>query len=83
MKSFLKISQFGLFLVWAFTACEQPKQPHQLTFKSSGKVYYSLTDEEDLMLDSIQQKTFLFFLNEHHPERGRHIFLKFVLCRKK
>ncbi|MBK9096665.1 MAG: Tat pathway signal protein [bacterium] len=31
---------------------------------------YKLSTEEKIMLDSIQQKTFLFFLNERNPENG-------------
>jgi len=41
-----------------------------LTFKSNGKINYTLSTDEEIMLDSIQQKTFLFFMNEHHPEKG-------------
>ena len=70
MKNMLKISTLTLFVVLAFTACGQPKPPPPLTYKSSGKVNYTLTSEEKLRLDTIQQKTFLFFLNEHHPEWG-------------
>jgi hypothetical protein len=70
MKDLLKLSQLALFVVLAFTACEQPKQPRLLTFSCRGKVNYTLTPEEELILDTIQQKTFLFFLNEHHPEWG-------------
>ena len=70
MSNTLKICKVMLFAVLAFTACEQPKPPRPLTFKSSGNVNYNVTPEEELMLDSIQQKTFLFFLNEHHPVWG-------------
>jgi hypothetical protein len=31
---------------------------------------YKLSPEEEIMLDSIQQKTFLFFMNERNPENG-------------
>ena len=31
---------------------------------------YKLSAEEEIMLDSIQQKTFLFFMNERNPENG-------------
>ena len=31
---------------------------------------YKLTNEETILLDSIQQKTFLFFMNERNPENG-------------
>ena len=58
------------FVVLTLTACEPPQKPQQLVFKSQGKVNYPLTSDEELMLDSIQHKTFLFFLNEHHPEWG-------------
>ena len=56
-----------LLLVFAFTACYQPRQT---IFRSEGKVNYALTSDEETMLDSIQHKTFLFFLNERHPEWG-------------
>jgi hypothetical protein len=42
----------------------------QITFVSKGKVDYQLSPDETTMLDSIQQKTFQFFLHEHHPEWG-------------
>jgi hypothetical protein len=45
-------------------------QPQEVVFKSQGKVKYPLTPDEEIMLDSIQHKMFLFFLNEHHPEKG-------------
>ncbi len=48
-------------------ACNQPKQ---LVFESNGRVDYPLTAQEETLLDTIQKKTFLFFLNEHHPEWG-------------
>jgi len=31
---------------------------------------YKLSNEETILLDSIQQKTFLFFMNERNPENG-------------
>jgi hypothetical protein len=63
----MKISKVILILLLVLTAFE-PQQ--QFVFKSHGKVNYSLTPEQEIMLDSIQQKTFLFFWNEHHPEWG-------------
>ena len=56
-----------LLLVFAMTACEQPQK---LVFKSNGKVNYPLTPDEGLMFDSIQYKTFQFFLDEYHHEWG-------------
>jgi hypothetical protein len=58
------------FVVLTLIACKQPQKPQQLVFKSHGKVNFPLTSDEERMLDSIQQKTFLFFLNEHHPDWG-------------
>lgn len=63
----MKINKLLLLTVLALAACQQPKQ---LVFESNGRVDYPLTVQEEAMLDSFQQKTFLFFLNEHHPEWG-------------
>jgi hypothetical protein len=63
----MKISKILLIVVLALAACNQPQQ---IVFESKGKVDYALTSEQEVMLDSIQQKTFLFFVNEHHPEWG-------------
>lgn len=49
-------------------SCETPQQITE--FKSHGNVDYLLTDEDESMLDSIQQRTFQFFLHEHHPDWG-------------
>lgn len=68
MKKYATALRFMLVLLPALTACEQP-QP-TAAFRSFGKIDYPLTSAEETMLDSIQQKTFLFFLNEHHPEWG-------------
>lgn len=42
----------------------------ELTYKSFGKVDYPISESETLMLDSIQYQTFLYFMGEHHPEKG-------------
>lgn len=63
----MKIIQTILCSLLIFTACNQPCQTE---FKSRGKIAYPLTAIDEQMLDSIQQKTFLFFLNEHHPQWG-------------
>ncbi|OFX83593.1 MAG: hypothetical protein A2W99_15290 [Bacteroidetes bacterium GWF2_33_16] len=54
-------------LILIFYSCNQPQQ---IEFKSHGKVDYSITRDDEVLLDSIQRKTFLYFLNEHHPEWG-------------
>ncbi len=67
----MKISKLLLFLALVFVSCQQLlPQTQQLDFKSQGKIDYLLSGDDELMLDSIQRKTFLFFLNEHHPEWG-------------
>ena len=68
MKNRIKINTVLLFAIFStVSGCAQKQQP---AFKSFGKVNYAITAEESAMLDSIQHKTFLFFLHEHHPEKG-------------
>jgi hypothetical protein len=67
MKNHYRIVKVLLFLALAFIACEMPQQ---YTFMSKGQVNYPLSPGEELMLDSIQQKTFRYFLNEHHKDWG-------------
>ncbi len=57
-----------LLLILTFTI--SAAQSQEIVFRSNGKVNYPLTRDEEKMLDSIQHKTFLFFLNEHQPEMG-------------
>jgi len=62
---------FGLvFIISTILGNSACTQSEQLKYKSFGKVDYPVTPEELAMLDSIQYKTFLYFLNEHHPETG-------------
>jgi hypothetical protein len=56
-----------LALLISASGCAQTQQQ---TFKSHGKIKYPITADETAMLDSIQYKTFLYFLNEHHPDKG-------------
>ena len=64
----MKISKVLLFMFFPFVICTA--QTKDIVFVSHGKVSYPLTPDEEKMLDSIQHKTFLFFLNEHQPEKG-------------
>ncbi|MBE0639022.1 MAG: Tat pathway signal protein [Bacteroidales bacterium] len=66
----MNIKIIAFIIAVTLNACQQPQTQQQLTFTSHGKVDYPITPEDELMLDSIQQKTFLFFLHEHHPEWG-------------
>lgn len=56
-----------MLAVLLLASCNQQAQTN---FTSKGRVSYNLTAGEEAMLDSIQQKTFQFFLMEHHPEWG-------------
>jgi hypothetical protein len=67
MKNHLKKIKVVLILALALIACGMP-QPG--TFTSKGKIKYKITPEEEALLDSIQKKTFQFFMGEHHPEWG-------------
>jgi hypothetical protein len=65
-----------IVLMLTISACNQPLNPmqtseqQQLIFKYQGAIDYPFSQEDEQMLDSIQKKTFLFFLHEHHPEWG-------------
>ena len=39
-------------------------------FVYKGKLGYNLSKSDELMLDSIQRKTFDYFLHENNPELG-------------
>lgn len=62
---FSKIIFFALFI--SISGCAQSQQQ---IYKSFGKINYPITPAEAVMLDSIQHKTFLYFLNEHSPDKG-------------
>ena len=64
----MKISKVLMLLFFTFTM--GIVQSQQIVFKSKGNVNYQLAPDEKAMLDSIQHKTFLFFLHEYHPEKG-------------
>ncbi len=66
----LKILCVLVCILFTLPMCDsQPQQP-QYVFGSKGKIDYLLNSNDVALLDSIQQKTFLFFMNEHHPEWG-------------
>jgi hypothetical protein len=64
----MKISKVFALGVMAAVICAAT--PPVTVFKSGGKVNYALTPGDESMLDSIQHKTFLFFVNEIQPEKG-------------
>ncbi len=59
-----------VFLLLVFSVSMGAAQSKMVVFKSSGRVNYPVSHEDETMLDSIQHKTFLFFLGERHPEWG-------------
>jgi hypothetical protein len=63
MKKIYPLIVAALFVA----ACSQPPQA---LFESKGKVDYPLTSGESAMIDSIEYRTFLYFMNEHHPVWG-------------
>jgi len=67
MRNYCYIGLIIAVEIFTSAVCEQPQN---IEFRSNGKIIYPLTADEEAMLDSIQHKTFLFFLNEHHPEKG-------------
>jgi hypothetical protein len=68
MKNTVKLSSiFIIILIISASGCALSQK---VVYKSHGKVDYPVTAAETAMLDSIQHKTFLFFLNESHPEKG-------------
>ena len=68
MKNLIKHS--NLLLLVLFISAAGCAQSQQQAFKSYGKINYPATPDEIAMLDSIQHKTFLYFLNEHSPDKG-------------
>jgi len=68
MKHTLMIRLVLLLTLITGSACRQASD--QINFSSGGKVEYSATQADLQMLDSIQGKTFLYFLEQHHPTMG-------------
>lgn len=63
MKKYLLL----VLLLLMLGACQKGTE---IKYKSMGKVDYALSPEDELMLDTIQQKTFEYFRHEHHPDWG-------------
>jgi len=59
-----------VFLLLVFSVTMGAAQSQMVVFKSNGKVNFPISHKDETMLDSIQHKTFLFFLGESHPEWG-------------
>lgn len=65
MKNLNKVILLALLILTASCA-----QSQKLAFKSNGKIKYQVTPEDLAMLDSIQHKTFLYFISELSPDKG-------------
>lgn len=69
MKSFTKIIPiFILVIMFSMHSCTSKKAT--LKYPSQGKIDYDISAQDEAMLDSIQYKTFQFFLKENNPEVG-------------
>ncbi len=64
----MKFVKIILLVVFVFVGCNP--QQNQIVFKSNGKVDYSLSANEINLLDSIQYRSFLFFIDEANQENG-------------
>lgn len=69
MKRIFEIKTLNTFLlvVFVFVGCQAQQDR---VFKSNGKVDYTLSDNDQILLDSIQYRSFLYFINELNPEYG-------------
>ncbi|HPI87082.1 MAG TPA: hypothetical protein PLR01_11955, partial [Bacteroidales bacterium] len=68
MRNLLKISSIAITALLMFAFCDPPMPGEK--YKSDGRIPFRISFQDEQMLDSIQQKTFLFFLHEHHPDWG-------------
>jgi hypothetical protein len=64
----LKVIKLFLVVSFLFVGCKA--QQEKVVFNSKGKIDYNLSSEEAILLDSIQHRTFLYFINESNPENG-------------
>ena len=69
MKRIFEMKTLNTFLlvVFVFVGCQAQQDR---VFKSNGKVDYTLSDNDQILLDSIQYRSFLYFINELNPEYG-------------
>lgn len=67
--SFSKSTVAAIALAATLGSCTTQKEA-TLKYPSQGKINYKITPQDEAMLDSIQYKTFQFFLKENYPEVG-------------
>ena len=64
----MNIIKTFVLMIFLFVGCQA--QQNYFPFESKGKINYNLSTEDNDLLDSIQYKAFLYFLNESNPENG-------------
>jgi hypothetical protein len=70
MKRNFEMMTIKIILLVVFVFVECKAQQDNIVFKSKGKVDYPLSNDETKLLDSIQYRSLLFFLNEINTENG-------------
>ena len=63
----MRFKHIFILALLVLTACTFTSK---VDYQSKGGVSYPLTADDEAMIDSIQQKTFFFFMAEHHPDWG-------------
>jgi hypothetical protein len=58
---------YSIAVIVLTTACSSKTK---LKYISQGKIDHQISLDDQVLLDSIQHQTFLYFLNEYHPEMG-------------
>lgn len=66
----IKIQTFRIILSLFFVTTTWMAYSQQVHYASAGRIQYAITADDEHMLDTIQFKTFQYFLNEFHPEKG-------------
>ena len=70
MQKTFEMKKFNLILLLLFAFVGCTAQQDQMIFKSMGKIDYPLTLDETNLLDSIQYRSFLYFINETNSKNG-------------
>ena len=70
MQKTFEMKKFNLILLLLFAFIGCTAQQDQMIFKSMGKIDYPLTLDETNLLDSIQYRSFLYFINETNSKNG-------------
>lgn len=66
----IEIKTLKIILIAGFIFVGCKAQQDNIVFNSKGKVDYPLSNDETKLLDSIQYRSFLFFINEINRENG-------------